>query len=169
MHISIRPTPGRLAVTVMAVGLPLAVLAAPVTAHAAVNPTPQPCDRNSCSGLDPTLSYEVGSNPKAFCADGAYTAYQVQALGGTLELRWGPNCQTNWIRFTPSDNDTYEMGLYGTDANGNFTAFAGDGLNNTYTFKGASYSDQVWSPGPADPCIADDTVGTGLICFPQPG
>lgn len=162
---SVRSARGRLLAAAVVAGLPLALLAAPGTADA-TQVAAQPCSGTGCDGLDPTLSYDPGS--AALCVNGAYTAAQWNTLGGTLELIWGPNCQTNWVRFTPTDNDVYGIAVIGFDANGNETDIVGDGIENTFFFQGQGYSDQVWSPGPADACVEDYTFKTGLICYDQP-
>ena len=49
---------------------------------------------------DPT----VVSDGTDACAVGAYTpsGYNISVTWGTLELRWSPDCQTIWARFTCS-------------------------------------------------------------------
>src|SRR5262249_38106042 len=65
------------------------------------------CLHETCSGLDPTQS--VNQSTGATCSAGATTPLSSGAFGGTLQLRWGPNCETNWTRFTPADNGQYEI------------------------------------------------------------
>jgi hypothetical protein len=102
------------------------------------------CHGTSCSGLDPTVSYDYTNGGE--CSSGAYTVpgYSGNVLGGYLELRWGPNCQTNWTRFTPGNNDKYEIWVTNIDTG----VWAGSGLYNPYIFSNAAhvshYSDQVW-------------------------
>jgi hypothetical protein len=60
-----------------------------------------------CSGLDPLHSYNFLNGHE--CSSGAYTVLDKHVLGGYLELRWGPYCQTNWTRFTPGNNDEYQI------------------------------------------------------------
>lgn len=146
-----RKTIGRLAgVGILAAGLAVG-LAGGTPAGAATAPTPTPCYQHSCDGLDPTLSYLNGTNPKAFCSDGAGDASDlpdgVRVLGGgLLELRWGPNCQTNWTRFTPANNDEYWIWVLSSSG-----VTAGTGTDNPYDFSNARgvahFGDQVWSQG----------------------
>lgn len=132
-------------------------------ALSAVVPLATPCSQHSCDGLDPTLSYLLRSNPRAFCSAGARNVSDLPGGkrvlgGGLLEMRWGPNCQTNWTRFTSANNDKYKILIVSSDG-----TLAGNGLNNGYTFSGAKgvahYSDQVWSPGPAGAYVYDLTTG----------
>jgi hypothetical protein len=148
-----RKTIGRLAaIGSLAAGLAFGLMGG-MPAGAATVPAPASCYQHSCDGLDPTLSYLNGTNPKAFCSAGAGDSSDlpngVRVLGGgLLELRWGPNCQTNLTRFTPANNDEYWIWIKGSSG-----VTAGTGTDNPYDFsneKGvAQYSDQVWSPGPA--------------------
>jgi hypothetical protein len=153
------------AACILAAGVPLGLVST-TAAHAAPAPTPKACAQGKCDGLDPTLSYLQGTNPKQFCSDGATSPLIGTVLGGTLELRWGHNCQTNWTRFTPGNNDTYQIWVVNL-TNGHW---AGTGLYNRYQFSGANgvahYSDQVYSPGPARADVYDVTTGQ-LACLTQ--
>jgi hypothetical protein len=154
----------------LAVAAPMGLLGT-TAAHAATAPTPTPCSQSTCDGLDPTLSYEQETSPPAFCNAGAQDVSDLPngeaALGGLLELRWGPNCQTNWTRFTPGNNDKYEIWVTSL-SNG---VWAGTGLYTPYIFSDANgvpnYSDQVYSPGPAAACVRDITTNSADICFNQ--
>jgi hypothetical protein len=155
---------------VSAVGLSLGLLGmlGPTAAHAAtLIDQPQACYQYSCDGLDPSFSFEVNTSPHAYCADGSSPVYGVNILGGYLELRWGPNCQTNWARFTPGDNDLYHLYVERDD---NPPAIAGNGLGRDYIFSGAQgvtqYTDQVYSPGPARLCV-DDVTFQASACYDQ--
>jgi hypothetical protein len=157
------------AAAILAAGLPLALLAAPSSASASVAPQPRSCVKTGCNGLDPTLTYRSGSNPRAYCNAGSRTIVNSErrVFGGTLELRWGPNCQTNWVRFTPSNNDAYGIGLYGSSLPKHFV---GNGIDHAYVFSGKGitrYSDQVYSPGPAKYCVADETHKSAFFCVTQ--
>ena len=155
-----------LATGALGASLTLGVLA---VAQAASAGTGAECLGNSCSGLDPTHSFN--QNTGAECSSGASDPADlpngIRVLGGLLELRWGPDCQTNWARFTPGNNDAYD--LFVRNKSG---VWAGTGLGQTDFFigdKGVSqYSDQVYSPGPAAACIIDDTTAASY-CYGQPG
>jgi len=159
-----------MAAIVVAAGMPLALLAVPGAARASVGPPPLPCQGQICDGHDPALTYVSGSDPRVYCNTGSYTADELKIFGGLLELRWGPHCSTNWVRFTPSNNDTYEIGLYGSGPGADTVDIVGDGVGHLYRFSGqgiAFHSDQIYSPGPASPCIDDVTTNSGLYCFPD--
>ena len=139
----------------------LGVAAPSASAATAVSGTA--CSGTSCDGLDPTASYTSSGE----CGSGASTVHSEAALGGTLELRYGPNCGTNWTRFTPGNNDTYEIWVTNLDSG----VWAGTGLYHAYTFSNSAgvpnYSDQVYSPGPAAACVLDVTTGAPDVCYSQ--
>lgn len=135
------------------------------TAGVASAGTGTACSGTGCSGLDPTQSYSSANG--AECSSGATAPLSESALGGTLQLRWGPNCQTNWARFTPGDNDKYQIWV----TNLTTGVWAGTGLYNTYVFSNANgvahYSDQVYTgPAPASVCVDDLTAGA-RACLSQ--
>jgi hypothetical protein len=153
----------------MAASLPIGLLG--TTAAQASVPGITPCAQNTCSFLDPTVTYLQGTNPKAFCSAGAQDVSDLPkgepALGGLLELRYGPNCGTNWTRFTPGNNDKYEIWVTRLSDG----QWAGTGFENPDTFSNqsgvANYSDQMYSPGPAAACVRDVTTGSPNVCFNQ--
>ncbi len=122
---------------------------------------------SQCNGLDPAVSYNFSSGGE--CSSGATTLLHEQILGGTLELRWGPNCATNWARFTPSNGDEYAIWVTNTSTG----VWAGTGLYKTYVWSGQSgishYSDQVFAPDPqpASACVQDITKGAIGGCLSQ--
>lgn len=122
------------------------------------------CYQDSCNGLDPTGSYNQRTGYE--CSSGAYDVWSGPALGGTLRLTWGPNCSTNWTRFTPGNSDQYEIWVTRLSDG----VWAGTGLYHTYTFSNGSgvihYSDQVYSPGAASACVKDDRTGQEY-CYSQ--
>jgi hypothetical protein len=112
------------------------------------------CSGNQCSGKDPTQTFEPISG--AECSSGAVDTadypFGKSVFGGTLELRWGPNCMTNWTRFRPANNGKYDIWV----ANCTTGEFAGNGPFNFYTFSGGGthYSDQVYAGNePAQACV----------------
>lgn len=115
------------------------------------------CSGNGCNGLDPVATG---------CSNGSYTVLSGRYAGGLLELRWGPDCQTNWARFTPADNATYSIWVTRLSDG----EWAGDGLEHVYTFSNGSgvahYSDQIYSPGPASACVQSPQHG-GQYCLRQ--
>ncbi len=150
--------------SVLAASMPLGLFAA----TAAYAGTGAGCLQNSCNGLDPTQSFS--QNTGAECSSGASNVSDLpngeQALGGLLELRWGPNCGTNWTRFTPGNGDTYEIWVTRLSDG----VWAGSGLNNPYVFSGkgvAHFSDQVYIPGNAAACVRDITTSSSDFCFQQ--
>jgi hypothetical protein len=120
-----------------------------------------------CNGLDPAQSYNFSSGGE--CSSGASTPLSENVLGGYLELRWGPNCATNWTRFTPGNNDEYAIWVTNTDTG----VWAGNGLYRTYVWSGQAnishYSDQVFAPDPqpASACVQDITRGAIEACISQ--
>jgi Protein of unknown function (DUF2690) len=126
------------------------------------------CSADTCNGLDPNLS----SGPGGICAAGARNVNDLssgeQGLGGLLELRYGPNCGTNWTRFTPGNNDAYEIWVTRLGDG----VWAGSGLNVPYQFAQqagvAQYSDQVYAnSGPAAACVRDVTTNSQDFCYRQ--
>lgn len=123
------------------------------------------CTGGRCSGLDPNASFN--SSTGAECGGNATSPRSASAFGGSLELRWGPNCQVNWTRFTPANNHRYQIWV----TNQTTGVWAGDGLYKDHIFTGrsgvAEYSDQVWAgPDPASACVDDLTAG-GRTCVSQ--
>lgn len=87
------------------------------------------------------------------CDTGASTVMggTVAGDGGTLELRWGPDCSVNWARFTPNGSGTWYYLWVGRQ---------NPGYNVPgYEFQGSAevqyYSNQVYSPGPAQACVLE--------------
>jgi hypothetical protein len=127
------------------------------------------CFGDTCNGEDPANSFNQYSGTE--CSSGAWTVHSEQApdVGGTLELRWGPSCLTNWTRFTPANNDQYEIWVVRMS---NPAVIAGTGVGQRYIFSNgqgvAHYSDQVYSPNdPAAACVIDDTTRWST-CYTQP-
>jgi len=155
---------------VMAASLPIGLLGTSAV-QASVAPSPTACSQNSCSFKDPTLTYLQNTNPRAFCNAGAQDVSDLpngeSALGGLLELRYGPNCGTNWTRFTPGNNDKYEIWVTRLSDG----QWAGTGFETPFIFSNDSgvpaYSDQVYSPGPAAACVRDITTNSPDVCFNQ--
>ena len=120
------------------------------------------CTGKGCDGLDPTQSNHNGNT----CSSSATSSLTQPALGGTIELRYGPNCGTNWNRFTPGDNDSYQIWVT-RNSDG---VWAGTGLYHTYQFSNANgvahYSDQVYRTGAGGTsvCVDDLTFGA-RACF----
>lgn len=160
-----RTIKGLIVTTIMAAGLPLGLLAS----TAASAGTGFGCLGNTCNGLDPANSFNQNSLTE--CSSGATDVADLphgeSALGGLLELRWGPNCGTNWTRFTPGSNDTYEIWVTRLSDG----VWAGTGLSNPYTFSNGKgvihYGDQVYVPGNAAACVRDVTTNSSDFCFRQ--
>jgi Protein of unknown function (DUF2690) len=117
------------------------------------------CYHEACTGQDPV---QTG------CSSGAYTVLSGPALGGTLKLRWGPNCETNWTQFTlpPANYHTYQIWVMRWSdglviGNGHQTLSVYNSQGGTY------YTDQIWSPGPAEACVYDNNAYT-QVCISQP-
>jgi len=158
------------AATVIAAA-PVIGLTAASPAYAAVSGTG--CAGNgfltipSCSGLDPLHSYNFLNGHE--CSSGAYTVLARHVLGGYLELRWGPYCQTNWTRFTPGNNDEYEI----MAVNATTGVWAGSGRYNYYIWSHQAgiihYTDQVFAPDPqpAHGCVRDITTQSFWECASQ--
>lgn len=154
-----RKSLGLLATVAVATGT--IVAAAPV----ALAGTGTSCSGTSCDGLDPSASFNAGTGQE--CTTGDSTVHSESVLGGTLELRYGPDCGTNWTRFTPGNSDKYQIWVTNLDTG----VWAGSGLYNSYVFsnsRGVShYSDQVYSPGPAAACVEDETTNSPDECYNQ--
>jgi len=115
------------------------------------------CTGDGCNGVDPYT---------AQCASGSYDVLTGYFVGGLLELRWSPTCQTNWTRFTPANNEGYEIWVTRLSDG----VFAGNGLWYSYFFTNGSgvlhWGDMVYSPGPAQACVrSPQHVGT--FCLTQ--
>jgi hypothetical protein len=110
-----------------------------------------PCSGSVCDNLDPTASFS--SSTGAYCSANATTASgaSISADGGTLEMRWGPNCSVNWARFTPSSSGHIYYIWVGRQSPG-FNAYG-------YEFTGTAgvqyFSNQVYAPGPAQVCVLE--------------
>jgi hypothetical protein len=106
-----------------------------------------PCAGYVCDNLDPTASFS--SSTGAYCSAGGTTVTSISADGGTLEMRWGGNCQVNWARFTPSSSGTFYYIWVGRQSPG-FNAYG-------YEFNGTAgvqyFSNQVYAPGAAHVCV----------------
>jgi hypothetical protein len=135
-------------------------------AHASVYPAPTPCSGNGCDYLDPGFSYQQGTNPPAYCSDGAGDTtdlpYGAGVLGGLLELRWGPNCQTNWTRFTPGNDDFYIISIQrdGENAISRYEFTQANGVSQ--------HTDQLYAPYPilVQACVTDLNLSE-KACFDQ--
>jgi hypothetical protein len=101
-----------------------------------------PCAGYACDNLDPTASFS--SSTGAYCSAGGTTVTSIGADGGTLEMRWGGNCQVNWARFTPASSGTTYYIWAGRQSPG-FNAWG-------YEFTGTAgvqyFSDQVYALAP---------------------
>jgi hypothetical protein len=154
-------------ITTLIVALAVAGGCMVTAAPSALAVTGRSCSGNTCNGLDPNLSYTSSGECGTGAMDAADLPHGEYALGGLLELRWGPNCGTNWTRFTPADNDMYEITIMRLSDR----AWAGTGMYNGYFFsnaKGVShYSDQIYVPGNAEACVFDVTTNAGPACFQQ--
>lgn len=103
------------------------------------------------------------------CSGSATTPLAKNEPVGYLELRWGPNCSVNWTRFTPNNNDKYQIWV----TNINTGVWAGTGLYHSYQFSNSAgvsrFSDQVYAPDPepASACVEDMTTGSPDYCISQ--
>lgn len=155
--------------SIAAVGLSLGLLGGLgiTAAHASVYPAPTPCSGNSCDYKDPGFTYQQGTNPPAYCSDGAGDTTDLPngawVLGGLLELRWGPNCQTNWTRFTPGDNDFYIISVQRDGDPANIARYQFGQASGV-----AQHTDQLYAPYPilVTACVTDTNFGD-RACFDQ--
>ena len=131
--------------------------------------TGTPCYQSSCDGLDPTLSYNRYTGYE--CNTGAYTVPGGtfnDIYSGTLEMRWGPDCEVNWGRYT--------VGTRYSGSEFYLSITGSDGTTNQYDFYGYTgityYSNEVFSPGPATVCLGFVNNGSGIpptpFCWTQP-
>jgi hypothetical protein len=108
-----------------------------------------PCAGYVCDNLDPTASFSSATG--AYCSVGGTTVTSISADSGTLEMRWGGNCQVNWARFTPASSGTFYCIWAGRQSPG-FNAY-GYELNGT---AGVQYfSNRVYAPGAAHVCVEE--------------
>jgi hypothetical protein len=84
----------------------LTLMAFSATANAAVG-----CYGDYCSGKNPEDTYN--SSTGRWCSAGAYTVASARIYGSTswIELRWSPNCQTNWARVSSGYGTIYPWAL----------------------------------------------------------
>jgi hypothetical protein len=97
------------------------------------------CSGSGCTGLDPV---------KTECNQNAYIVLQETAWGGTANLWWSPECQSNWIQYdAPDSGELYDLGLTGSTGYG----------DTTYVIRtaGWSWGNLVYSPGAAQMCIGE--------------
>jgi hypothetical protein len=147
-----KPSIARLAAVFMA--LVVAALGVAVTSSPSYAAS---CSGYGCDGTDPSATG---------CSVSSSTILTTHYAGGLLELRWGPNCQTNWARFTAADNATYSVWVTRLSDG----VWAGNGLYNPLTFSNnqgnGAYTDQVYSPGAASACVQSPQHG-GQTCLRQ--
>jgi hypothetical protein len=121
-----------------------------------------PCSGYVCDNLDPTATFNPSTG--AYCSAGATTATggSIPADGGTLELRWGANCQVNWARFTPNSSGGAYYIWVGRQSPG-FNAY---GYQFSATAGVQYYSDQVYAPGAAHACVLqwNGSTWTNQVC-----
>jgi hypothetical protein len=112
-----------------------------------------PCAGYACDNLDPNSSFS--SSTGAYCSAGATTVQgsTISADGGTLEMRWGANCQVNWARFTPSSSGT----TYYVWVERQSPSFMAWGYQFTGTAGVQYYSNQVYAPSSARACVLEWT------------
>lgn len=88
----------RLLSVLVAILLGTGLMIAPAVT-AAASPQTATCYGDYCSGMDPATT--IGPNGH-ICSDDAYTVASngIPGTNGTniVELRWSPNCQSNWAR-----------------------------------------------------------------------
>jgi hypothetical protein len=122
------------------------------------------CSGFRCDNLDPIESHDLTSG--APCSGGATTpgGGSIAADNGTLELRWGPNCQVNWARFTPHASGISYYLWVGRQSPG----FNVQGFQFTSTANAQYYSNQVYAPGPARACILqwNGSSWVNSVCTP---
>jgi hypothetical protein len=87
---------------------------------------------------------------------GGTTVTSISADGGTLEMRWGGNCQVNWAWFTSASSGTTYYIWAGRQSPG-FNAW---GYEFAGTARAQYFSDQVYAPGAAHVCVEEWTGST---------
>lgn len=100
----------------------------------------------------------------ALCSSGAWTVISTAANNGTLEMRWGPSCQVNWARFTPSASSTsYRLWIERESPSCGGSEFLFHGAAGVPYF-----SNQVYAPGRARACVElwDGSSGSKRACTP---
>lgn len=126
-------------------------------------PGPKKCSGTGCDNLDPTQSLDASG---AACATNATTSTggSMAADGGTLELRWGPNCMVNWARFTPGASGT----KFRIWASRQAPAFDTDKYEFTATARLEEFSNEVYAPTSARACIEQWNGSTWInqVCTP---
>ena len=112
-------------------------------------PGPTKCSGTSCDNLDPTQSLDARTG--AACSTDATDTMggSMTADGGTLELRWGPSCQVNWARFTPSASGS----KYRIWASRQSPTFDTDRYEFTATARLSEFSNEVYAPSAARACV----------------
>ncbi len=91
------------------------------------------------------------------------------AYGGTLEMRWGPDCSVNWTRYTVGTNSQDYTGSHFW-----ISIESSSGVTSYYNFTGQNgvtyYGNEVYSPGPATMCLGINTSGISPqpYCWTQP-
>lgn len=113
-------------------------------------PAPTLCidspSRELCDEVDPV---EGG------CVDGSYPLQDFTVsgpgYGGTLQLMWSPNCQTNWARFTPDFDGIFEVSVERQDPHLRleYPWWLAEGMRAGVPY----WTDMVYAPGPAQACV----------------
>jgi hypothetical protein len=121
-----------------------------------------PCSGYVCDNLDPTASLDSSSG--AFCSGSGSTVTSMSADGGTLEMRWGPNCSVNWARFTPSSSGA----IYYIWVARQSPALNAYGYQFTGTAGVPVFSNQVYAPGAAHVCVQqwNGSSWVNQVCTP---
>ena len=144
------------------IGSLLLAATAPVAAPAAQAANPTPCSIYSCDRTEPTTT---ANGEGDLCSAGATTVAHRSAFGGLLEQRWGPNCGTNWTRFTPENSDRY--GIYVVNEKDGEVAGAGN-TSQPFYFSGyqvTAWTSQVYADHmPAASCVFDVTTNSTDLC-----
>jgi len=158
----------RVALALATAILPLTLLVFSVVPASAGTGTP--CYQSSCNGLDPTTSYNrytgYECNSGASPVPGGSIA---NVYGGTLEMRWGPDCSVNWTRYTVGTHDQSYVGAHFW-----ISIESSTGVTSYYHFTGQNgvtyYGNEVYSPGPATMCLGFDSTGIPPqpYCWTQP-
>ncbi|MER7921832.1 MULTISPECIES: DUF2690 domain-containing protein [unclassified Streptomyces] len=97
------------------VGAVLALLAGTTVAGIAMAPTASAasCYGDYCSGQDPAATGCAADGVTVAATDVYVNNWLGQRVyGGFLELRWSPNCKTNWARFSPQQGFSYNLTAY---------------------------------------------------------